>query len=220
MIGDAWQLIPLAIALALSSVPITVTITVLLTARRVSVPFAAGWVVGLVVVLTLFTLGGLLLPSRPHEAHEVTTSLKIVIGALLLVLGLGALGWALRARRGERVPREPRFTNARLNGPSAFGLAALLDVRPKSVILCAAAGLALQTVSKDVAPTLALGVVFVAIAVAPVVGLVAFTLARPDRADRVLASLRVWLGRNGGLLSAAVLLAIGAFMLVNGLLER
>ena len=54
MIGDAWQLIPLAIALALSSVPITVTITVLLTARRVSVPFAAGWVVGLAVFAALF----------------------------------------------------------------------------------------------------------------------------------------------------------------------
>ncbi|MGX5695838.1 GAP family protein [Agromyces soli] len=220
MTGDAWQLIPLAIALALSSVPITVTITVLLTAKNVSVPFAAGWVLGLAAVLTVFTLGGLLLPSRPSEAHEVTTSLKIVIGALLLLLGLGALGWALRARHGERVPREPRFTKAKLNGPSAFGLAALLDVRPKSIIICAAAGIALQTVSKDPGPTVALGLAFVAISVAPVVGLVAYTLARPDRAERVLNALKAWLVRNGGLLSAAVLLAIGGYMLVNALLER
>lgn len=218
--GTAWQLIPLAIALAMSTVPITVTITVLVTARHASVPFAAGWVVGLVAVLTLFTLGGLLLPSRPQQAHEITTSLKMLIGALLLLLGIGALGWALRARHGERVLREPRFTKARLNGASAFGLAALLDVRPKSIILCAAAGLGLQSVSKEVAPTIALGIAFVAIAVAPVVGLIAYTLASPARADRVLDALKAWLARNGGLLSATVLIVIGLFMLVNGLLER
>ena len=71
-----WQavgaLLPIAVALAVSSVPIIVMIMILLSPRRnaSALPFLLGWVIGIALVVFLSTLGANALPEARRRVQD------------------------------------------------------------------------------------------------------------------------------------------------------
>src|SRR6478672_6375718 len=90
MLSALGVLLPLAVAVAVSSVPIMVTILMLLSPKRkqVSVPFLIGWVIGLAGVVVAAALGAA--AAMPvHTSRKEQTAIgigEIAVGVVILVL--------------------------------------------------------------------------------------------------------------------------------------
>ena len=208
-------LLAIAVAMALSSVPITATLVILLSPRRrqSSVPFLTGWVLTIAVVALAAAGGALALPGSRRERLQFAAVTEIVVGAALVV---GAIVTLRRSR--TRAPKPNRRWEALgSSGPAAsFGVALLMGVRPKALLLGIAAGLALGTQplrSTGTALAFALYVVVSASSVAvPIVG----TLLAPGAMEPRLLVWRDWLSRNGIVVAAWVVMVIGLALVVAG----
>ena len=97
------QLLPLALAAALSSVPISATIFILLSERRrrSGLAFLAGTVFGTLATVALATVAGQALPGRPREHDALVAKLEVVIGSALVLLGVVTLARRSRAGSGR-----------------------------------------------------------------------------------------------------------------------
>jgi hypothetical protein len=95
MLSALGQLLPIALAAAVSSVPITLTILILLSPKRnrMAIPFLIGWVVGMAVVVVISAIGASALPIR-----SIRTSQK-AIGIAEIIVGIGLVIAVLSWRR-------------------------------------------------------------------------------------------------------------------------
>src|SRR3954467_2982242 len=131
------HILPIALAVALSSVPITVTIFILLSPNRSrsAVPFMIGWLIGLVLVVTFSALLAQLVPTPrgPRRPETAVGIIEILVGLALVVLGLLSFR---RSRRSTTHAVPPFLQSRRTLGPwEAFGLAIILNIRPKGLLL-------------------------------------------------------------------------------------
>ena len=140
------QILPIALAVAISSVPIMATILILLSPKRAqsAVPFLIGWVLGIVSVVTICTHRAQVIPASRSPRRPETT-----IGIAEILVGAHARRDRDRlVDRARRNPTDamPKWLSAVGSfGPwSAFGVAFALNVRPKGLLLAIAAGLALR----------------------------------------------------------------------------
>ena len=81
------EVLPLALGVAISPVPIMAAILMLLSprAKGTGVGFLLGWVAGIVVAVTAFTLISSLLPDEDADASKpVQGTIKLALGVLLL----------------------------------------------------------------------------------------------------------------------------------------
>ena len=137
------QLIPLAVAAAVSTVPITATIFILLSERRkvIALPFLFGWVISTAAGLTLGTLAAHALPARPRHLSSVIGTLEVLVGLALIVLGLITL---VRHQRVEPSQRPSWIEGIGSFGSlPALGIGLALNLRPKALLLFTAASLAI-----------------------------------------------------------------------------
>jgi hypothetical protein len=211
------QLLPIAIAAALSTIPIMATILILVSDRRdeAATPYVVGWVLGTTVFVTLATLMAQSLPpNRPRAEANVIGVLELVVGGALVVTGL----FALRHRHSERTTRMPRWltkVDSLESGP-ALGLGVVLNLRPKALLLVAAAGLVLRGASLAPEETALAIVVFTVVATSTVVVPVVLTFLSPTRMGPRLGAAREWLTGNGATLTAVTMLGIGCLLLAAG----
>jgi Sap, sulfolipid-1-addressing protein len=214
-----WQalggLLPIAVAVAFSSVPITVTILIMLSPNRnrAALPFLVGWVTGVVAVIVLSALGASALPQPPRRGADTTTAvLEIMIGAALIVLG------AVNLRRGERTGL-PGWLSAvdSFGALASFGVAVLLDFRPKGLLLGIAAGLTLHAASVRPSQAGVLIVIYTVIATSTVVVPIAGSLIAPRRMEPKLIAARDWLARSGRILTSLMMFMIGVVIIGAGL---
>ena len=85
------EILPLALGIAVSPIPIIAAILMLLSprAKGTSVGFLLGWVVGIVVAVTVFTLLAAELPASDDDASNPTAGwIKIGLGVLLLLMAV------------------------------------------------------------------------------------------------------------------------------------
>jgi threonine/homoserine/homoserine lactone efflux protein len=219
-----WQalggLLPIAVAVAISSVPITATILILLSPNRnrTALPFLVGWVTGVAAVIILSALGASTLPEPSRRGDDPAIAvLEILIGAALIVLGV------VNLRRGSRNEQTglPRWLSAvdSFGALATFGIAVLLDLRPKGLLLGIAAGLALHAASVDPAETAMLISVYTVIATSTVVVPITASLIAPRRMEPRLIAARDWLARNGRILTSSMMFMIGVVIVGVGLTE-
>ena len=144
-IGDAmgqalFQVVPLALAAALSSVPISATIFILLSEGRTrsGLAFLAGTVIGTLVAITLVAALGQALPGRPRHHAELIGKLEIALGIGMVLLGVFTL-----VRGSAASGSGPRWLNGvgSLGVLPVFGIGLALNLRPKAILLVVAAGL-------------------------------------------------------------------------------
>ena len=92
VVGD---ILPLALGVAISPIPIVAAILILLSprARVTSTGFLLGWVLGIVVAATVFTLlAGIIPEDDAGASRPVSGTIKLLLGPLLLLLALCAAG--------------------------------------------------------------------------------------------------------------------------------
>ena len=219
MLGVIGQLLPLAVAVALSSIPILAVLVILLESTRFAVPtlFVIGYILGLLVMTALFALGSRAIPARESAAAQP------VVGAAEVVIGIALAAYVaiLGIRRRRTPPREerPRWMLAlgRLRPLPALGLGLALNVRPKSILLAAAAGLVIGSTQLTPSSYAIVLAVYIVIGASSVGGPAAFALIRPTKAQGPLASAEHWLLRNRGTVATIVGVVVGIVIVGNGL---
>ena len=93
-----------------------------------------------------------------------------------------------------------------------FGLGLALNLRPKSLLLVLAASLALRSQSQGLELTALAIAVYTLLATSTIVAPILLTLLAPRRMEPRLRSTRSWMVTNGHLLTAGLMLLVGAFV--------
>lgn len=216
LLGTLGDVLPAAIAVALSPIPIIAIVLMLATPRGRSngVAFALGWVLGLVVVSTVVVL---LASGQSQSTTDSISWAKVVLGVLLL--GLALRRWRNRPAPGEEEPlpgwvaQLDEFTPPR-SLVLGVGLSA---VNPKNLALTAAAAASIAQADLGGPATVVDLALFVVIGSLTVVGPVVMALVAPARSEHVLSSLRAFMAQHGGAIMMVVLAVLGAKLLGDGL---
>ncbi len=200
-----------AIGIAVSPIPIAAVILMLFSGRaRVnSVSFMIAWVAGIAVVATIVVLiPGL--EADDSEPSSTTGWVKLVLGALLLVVGVRQ--W--RGRPGPDDDVDVPGWMARideLRPGAAFGLGFLLSaVNPKNLLLAVAAGVSLGALSLSSGETGGAIAVFTLIAASTVMVPVIAYLIAGERLDPTLDRTKAWLIDNNAAVMAVLFVVFGA----------
>ena len=211
------QLIPLGLAAALSSVPITATVFILLSeSRGRSGPaFLAGTVLGTFAGVVLATVAGQALPGRPRHHDALIGTLEVVVGIAMVLMGVVTL---MRGPRAE-TSRGASWLNSigSFGMVPVFGVALALNVRPKAVLLVAAAGLAISRAGLAFEQNLLLVVFYTALATFTVVVPIVATILFPRWMEPRLVAVKGWIAAHSAGLSAAIMTLVGVFVIAVGL---
>lgn len=217
VIGD---ILPQAVAVAISPVPIIAVILMLFSARARSngIAFVVGWVGALTFVGSLVLLAAQ--AGRIAEGGAPSTASYIVKALLgLLFLAVAVKQWRSRPEPGAE-PVMPKWmaTIDSFSTGKSFGIAALLaGVNPKNLGLTLAAALTIaQAGLPGSQQWVALGV-FVLIGSITVLIPVIYYIAAGDSAARTLQSWKTWLAMNNATVMAVLFLVFGAKLLGDGL---
>ncbi|MFF2274292.1 GAP family protein [Agromyces sp. NPDC058126] len=213
------HVVPIAVAVAASSVPILVTLSILLSpnGERVAWPFLTGWILGMTALAVVCTIAAEALPraGSPREPAQAVGIAEIVVGALIIVVAV--VGRLRAPRRSSDDP--PRWLErmSRIGSGEAFALGAVLNIRPKSLLLVIAAGLAVRGAELTGVESTVVLACFIAIGASTVaVPVVAAKLA-PDRTAPRLTILREWMSRHSRSITGLILVVIGVFVIVSGI---
>ena len=220
MLSALGPLLPIAVAVAVSTVPIMATILILLSPKRnqSAIPFLIGWVVGMAVVVVIAAIGANALPIRPFRAQQKAIAIgQIVVGIALLVAAVTGLatGGPSPADKGNRwLDRVDRM------GPvAALGLALALNLRPKALLLGAAAGLSIAGSSLKTTEAVIVVAIYVGLASSTVIVPIVATLVSPARMQPRLVLARDWLSHNSAHITVVVLVMVGFVILGAGISE-
>jgi len=213
-------LLPLAVGVAISPVPIIATILMLLAPRagRTSAGFLLGWVGGIVVVTTIFTLLASAVGLGPSEGSASGISwVRLLVGLSLVALSVRQ--WRSRPPNGDTGALPTWMTSIeQFTFGKAAGLAFLLAaVNPKNLLLCAAAGTAIGSGSLTGGQRVVAVVLYTVVAACTVAGpVVAYAFAAP-RMRAPLDDLKGWLQDNNTTVMAVLLLVFGVVLTGQGL---
>ncbi|WP_449281950.1 GAP family protein [Leucobacter sp.] len=214
------QALPLALGIAISPVPIIAAILMLLSprARTTSIGFLIGWLAGIIVVVSVFTLVSAFLPEEgPAGPKPILGTIQLLLGAALLFLAVKQ--W--RGRPGpDDPPQLPEWMQS-IDGVSfggALGLGLLLAAaNPKNLLLGASAGVTIGAAGLGLGANAAAIAVFTALAGCTVLAPVLGYLAATNRLAAPLGSLRDWLSRENAVVMTVVLLLLGVSVLGKGI---
>ncbi|WP_270365087.1 GAP family protein [Microbacterium algeriense] len=214
------EVLPLALGVAISPIPIIAAILMLLSpkARVTSVGFLLGWVVGIVVAVTVFTLLSSILPAQdPDASRPVRGIIQIVLGLLLFLLAFSQ--WRKRPKAGEQAAL-PKWMKAidTITFIAAVGLGFLLSaLNPKNLIMAAGAGVDIGAAGLSAGSSALVIAVFTLIAASTVLVPVIGYLIAADRLRAPLDALRGWLAAENAVIMAVLLLVIGVSMIGKGI---
>ena len=209
------ELLPAAMAVALSPIPIVAVVLVLdgPRARGSGPAFALGWVSGLTIVSVLVVLIASVASDPGSDAATGVSWLMAGIGVLFLVMA--AQQWKKRPNRGE-APEMPAWMASISSvspGKALLLGAALSGANPKNLALTLAASAAIANAELGEADTAIAIAVFVAIGSISVVGAVAFYLVAPAKAARPLATVKDFMANNSAVIMMVILLLLGVKIL-------
>lgn len=212
--------LPLAIGIAISPIPIIASILMLLSprARRTSLAFGFGWLVGVVLSVVAFTLLAGVLPERHADGSRPGFAvLQVVLGVALLVLC--ARRWRSRPQPDEdaKLPAWMAAIDA-IGTPKALTLGFLLAaINVKNLMLSLSAGATFGHADLGTRATAGTIAIFVVIAVSTVaIPVIAFQLA-PQRIGARLGPVRSWLVAHNAAIMSVLLLVLGAHVLGKGI---
>lgn len=217
MLATLGHLLPIAVAVAASSVPITATLLILLSPRRTQTarPFLLGWLAGMAVVVVAGVFGARALPSIPTRPHAAAGILTVLIGLALIVLAIAV--WRRSADRARSTPGRWLSGVTSLSPAKTFVLAFALNLRPKGLLLGAAAAVAVSGGSLRPAGAVLAVVFYLVVAGSTVAGPVVATLVEPQRMVPRLTTASTWLSENSRTVTCLMMLMIGTVLVGAGL---
>jgi hypothetical protein len=217
MLVTIGRLLPLALAVALSTTPLLVTVLLLLSPKQhwAAPAFLAGWIVGLVTVTAAFTATLTSLPRADMTALQPALGwTEIFLGAALIGSGVWKLTHPSRPRLAE-----PAWLNriAALGPVSCAGVGLVLNIRPKALVLGTAAGLALSAQALPLSEMVICILVYTVIGVSSVAVPVILTLASPQTMIKPLEALKKRMINPSQSVTVTVALMLGALIMGDGM---
>jgi threonine/homoserine/homoserine lactone efflux protein len=209
------NLLPSALAVALSPIPVIAVILMLGTSRaRANGPaFAVGWVLGLVTVSAVVLVAASGTDDPDSGASTTSSAVQAAFGVLLLWVALKQ--WRGRPASGEEAEMPSwmadldHFTPVR-----SLGLGVLLSaVNPKNLALTLTAAASIAQAGLDTTDSVIAVAVFVVIGSATTVGAVIAYLVGGDRVTATLASIRQFMATHNAVIMMIVCLVLGAKLL-------
>jgi threonine/homoserine/homoserine lactone efflux protein len=219
--GDAiGQVLPFAVVVALSPIPIIGVVLMLGTprARSNGPAFILGWLIGLSLAGTIVLL--VASGANASESGEPATwvgVLKLVLGALLLLLGVKQWRNRPRGDADAALPGWMRTVDQFTPGRAVAMGVALSAINPKNLVLTIGAAAAIAESG------IGTGDQAVALAVFVLVGTlgpglpVAIYFLMGERAARTLDDLKEWMGHHNTAIMAVICLVIGAKLIGDGI---
>lgn len=212
------EILPSAVAVAISPVPIIAVILMLFSRRAGanSLVFLAGWLLGLVAIgVIVLALGDV----SSSDGGESTGSgvFKLALGALFI--GMAARSWRKRPREGEEA-RTPGWMGAidDFSASKSFGIALVLSAgNPKNLGLTIAAASTIAAAELSSSEEVAVFALFLLIASSTVAGPVAYYAFARNRAQVTLDRVKAWLIAEDKVVMTVLLLVIGAKLLGDGI---
>jgi len=218
MIGQGIsEVMTFAIGVAISPLAIIALILMLFSPRaRVNGPlFLLGWIIGLgALSAVVYALTNASDAATDSGASDTTSTIKVVLGAVLLAMALRH--W----RHRNRPAPQPKWMQSieSITPVRAFAIALLLAVvNPKNLILTAGAAAGVGQLDIDTSAAVVSIVVFVAIASVSIAAPVFLFLLGGERARAQLDELKDWLGRNNATVMSVLLLVFGVVLISKGL---
>ncbi|MBM7831964.1 hypothetical protein JOE59_002669 [Agromyces cerinus] len=218
MLQAIGHILPIALAVALSSVPLMATIVILLSPKRGSaLPYLIGWVLGMAALVFICTVSTQAVPT-PRSARQPDVAVgvgEMIVGAGLIVIGI--ISWR-RARRNPVEGMPAWLGKMESIGPwSAFGLGVALNIRPKEILLALAAGLAVRGAGLSGSEAAIVILVYTLIGASTVAVPVIATLIDAKGMQPRLLKMKEWLTRNNRVVTSLILLMVGVFIIGSGL---
>jgi hypothetical protein len=214
------ELLPLAIAAAVSPFPIIGVVLMLGTprARVNSSMFILGWLVGLAVVGAI----GLIVANSTGASDDGSPStgaslLQTLLGSVLVILAIRQ--WRKRPGPGEE-PKMPTWMSAvdHFSPLQAMTLGfALSALNPKNLILALAAAVTIAATDLAGAGQALAFVVFSLLATLGVAAPIAVYATMGRRSETIIGNLKAWLAHNNAAIMAVIFLVIGAKVLGQGI---
>jgi threonine/homoserine/homoserine lactone efflux protein len=219
--GDAiGQMLPAAVGVAVSPLPIVVVVLMLVSRRgRVNGPaFVLGWIAGLAIVgaIVLSLSSGADAADNGAPATWVGV-LKLVLGALLLLVGLKQ--WRGRPHDPADVST-PKWMGAleTFTPVKAAGAGALLaGLNPKNTLLTIGGAAAIAETGIATDEQVVAYALFVVIATLGVGAPVVIALVMGDRAAKLLEGLQRWMAANNAVIMAVLMLILGVKLIGDGI---
>lgn len=214
MNGAIGDILPLAVAVAISPVAIIAAILMLFSAHAgsTSLGLLIGWVVGIVAAVTVFTvISGSVGASQSQTG---VSWVKVGLGAVLMSAGLRQ--WD--GRNQHKGPPKWMAAVDRMGFVQALGLGlALAAINPKNLLMAVAAGVAIGAAGLTVPNTVIVVAIYTVIAASTVaVPVVAYAVAK-DRMRGPLDEAKSWLQDNNAAVMAVLFLVIGAVLVGKGI---
>jgi len=214
------ELLPLALGVVLSPVAIMVVIVMLNgpRGRANGIAYVAGWLGALLLVGgAALLLAGAVEAVTDAEPRTLVGLARLLIGILLLALA--ARQWRARPASDEAAELPAWMSSLDNFRPArALGVGALFaGLKPKNLILTAAAAVAIAEGHVGVSQSVVLLLVYAVLATGGVAAPVVAGLVLGDRAVGVLGGWQTWLGRNNATIMTLLFALFGVILLGNGL---
>jgi len=198
-------------------VPIIAVILMLFSkaAKVNSLSFLAGWIVGLLGAgMIVLALG---VSSSDGAPSTASGWIKVVIGALFLVLGVKQ--WLGRPKKGEQATVPGWMSSIDdFTAAKAFGVGVLLSgVNPKNLGLTIAAAATIGGAGLSTGDEIIVMVVFVLIASLTVAAPVFLNLILGSKAEHGLNEMKQWLTDNNATVMSVLFVVLGAKVLGAGI---
>jgi threonine/homoserine/homoserine lactone efflux protein len=187
-------------------------------ASQNSLAFLFGWIVGIVVAMTiLITVASTQDLSAGGQPSDTSSWIKLILGLLLLVAAAGQ--WRKRPKAGEE-PKMPGWMTRidSLKPGAALGLGFLLvALNPKNLLLMAGSAVSIAEANLSSTDTVIVVVVFMLIGACTVAAPTLAYLFLGAKVQPKLDAAKAWLSANNTAVMAVLLLVIGFSLFGKGL---
>lgn len=210
------QLLPHAVAVALSPMPIAALILILLSykARLNSILYMLGWVIGVAVNVAVFAY---IFNAQQSVTHQSKSSVGAIIDLILglFLLWLAFKQWRSRPKAGE-TPTIPKWMQAveSISPFKSFLIAfALITVNAKNTVLDIAAGVLIAQKAVTVSEQIIAITVYTVIASLTIIIPVLAFLLFGKKLDNVLNNTKQWFIHNSATILFVLFLILGVDIL-------
>jgi uncharacterized membrane protein YhaH (DUF805 family) len=212
------EMLPLAVALALSPLAIASVVLMLLSSRprAASIAFLLGFLIAVVVIAGV---GYLLAAVLPHDG-ETSISAPILLLALgIVAIVLAVRQWRARPRPGDELELPGWIAKVEgITTPSAFVMGAFFGgLKPKNLLLSIGVGVTLEATALSTGEAATVVLVVAVIAALPIMVPVVLALVALDRLSGALDRLRSWLMQHNAAMVGTILLLVGVLLAAKGL---
>jgi len=187
-------------------------------AKRNSLSFVLGWVIGLAVVGGVALLIGGTQDLSPGSAPSVEASvIRLILGLVLLFAAYRR--WARRPKAGQQptMPHWLQFVDS-FTPIRAFGLALLLaGVNPKNLLLAVGAAAGVAQLGLSTTDAVVSLIVLVVLGSLTIAGPVVYYLVGGDKAKTELDSIKGWLAAHNAAVMTVLFLVFGVDLIAKGL---